>query len=144
MFFSLKIMEITKTYLNKLTYSVIGAAIEVHKTLGPGLLESVYQQCLKKELSLRGIKHKSEFKIPYTYKGSDVDVNLRCDFLIEEVLIVELKAIESVLPVHEAQLLSYMKLLCAPKGLLINFNVQNLYYDGQKSFVNQLFQKLPD
>ena len=137
-------IEITKTYLNKLTYSVIGAAIEVHKALGPGLLESVYQQCLRKELTLRNIKHASEFKIPYSYKGCDVDINLRCDFLIENVLIVELKAVETILPVHEAQLLSYMKLLCAPKGLLINFNVQNLYYEGQKSYVNQLFQKLPD
>jgi GxxExxY protein len=137
-------MEITKTYLNKLTYNIVGAAIEVHKALGPGLLESVYQQCLSKELKLRQIRHATEFKIPYTYKGYEIDINLRCDFLIEDLLIVELKAVETVLPVHEAQLLSYMKLMCAPKGLLINFNVQNLYYDGHKSFVNQLFQYLPD
>lgn len=137
-------MEISKTYLNKLSYNIIGAAIEVHKALGPGLLESVYQQCLSKELKMRQIRHISEFKIPYSYKGFDVDINLRCDFLIEDVLIVELKAVETILPVHEAQLLSYMKLLCAPKGLLINFNVQNLYHCGQKSFVNHLFQNLPD
>ena len=137
-------MELTKTYLKDLTYKVTGAAIEVHKRLGPGLLESVYHKCLAKELELRKISFKSEYKIPYNYKGFDLDIELRCDFLIDNVLVVELKAIESILPVHEAQILTYMKLLEVPKGLMLNFNVENLYYDGQKTYVNHIFQNLPE
>ena len=137
-------MELTKTYLKDLTYKVTGAAIEVHKRLGPGLLESIYHKCLAKELELRKISFKSEYKIPYNYKGFDLDIELRCDFLIDGILVVELKAIESILPVHEAQILTYMKLLEAPKGLMLNFNVENLYYDGQKTYVNQIFQNLPE
>lgn len=137
-------MELTKSYLKDLTYKVTGAAIEVHKRLGPGLLESIYHKCLAKELELRKISFKSEYKIPYNYKGFDLDIELRCDFLIDGILVVELKAIESILPVHEAQILTYMKLLEAPKGLMLNFNVENLYYDGQKTYVNQIFQDLPE
>jgi GxxExxY protein len=141
---NLKTMELTKSYLKDLTYKVTGAAIEVHKRLGPGLLESVYHKCLAKELELRKVSFKSEYKIPYNYKGFDLDIELRCDFLIDDVLVVELKAIESILPVHEAQILTYMKLLEVPKGLMLNFNVENLYYDGQKTYVNQIFQNLPE
>ena len=137
-------MELTKSYLKDLTYKVTGAAIEVHKRLGPGLLESVYHKCLAKELELRNISFKSEYKIPYSYKGFDLDIELRCDFLIEDILVVELKAIEGILPVHEAQILTYMKLLEVPKGLMLNFNVENLYYDGQKTYVNEIFQNLPE
>jgi GxxExxY protein len=137
-------VELTKTYLKDLTYKVTGADIEVHKRLGPGLLESVYHKCLAKELELRKISFKSEYKIPYNYKGFDLDIELRCDFLIDYILVVELKAIESILPVHEAQILTYMKLLEVPKGLMLNFNVENLYYDGQKTYVNQIFQNLPE
>ena len=137
-------MEITKSYLKDLTYKVTGAAIEVHKRLGPGLLESVYHKCLAKELELRNIPFKSEYKIPYNYKGFDLDIELRCDFLIEDILVVELKSVESVLPVHEAQILTYMKLINSPKGLMLNFNVENLYYDGQKTFVNEIFKTLSD
>ena len=137
-------MELTKSYLKDLTYKVTGAAIEVHKRLGPGLLESIYHKCLAKELELRKISFKSEYKIPYNYKGFDLDIELRCDFLIDGDLVVELKAIESILPVHEAQILTYMKLLEVPKGLMLNFNVENLYYDGQKTYVNQIFQNLPE
>ena len=137
-------MEITKSYLKDLTYKVTGAAIEVHKRLGPGLLESVYHKCLAKELELRNIPFKSEYKIPYNYKGFNLDIELRCDFLIEDILVVELKSVESVLPVHEAQILTYMKLINSPKGLMLNFNVENLYYDGQKTFVNEIFKTLSD
>jgi GxxExxY protein len=137
-------MEITKTYLLDLIYKVNGAAIEVHKTLGPGLLESVYHKCMAKELSLRDIKYVSEYKIPYSYKGVDLDIELRCDFIIEKILVVELKAVEYILPVHEAQLLTYMKLLDVPKGVLLNFNVTNLFKEGQSTFVNELFRNLPE
>ena len=137
-------MEITKSYLKDLTYKVTGAAIEVHKRLGPGLLESVYHKCLAKELELRNIPFKSEHKIPYNYKGFDLDIELRCDFLIDDVLVVELKSVTEILPIHEAQLITYMKLLEIPKGLLINFNVESLYYDGQKTYVNEYFRHIPE
>jgi GxxExxY protein len=137
-------MELTKTYLKDLTYRVTGAAIEVHKRLGPGLIESVYHKCLGKELSIRNIPFKSEYKIPYNYKGYDVDIDLRCDFIIEDVLVLEIKSVEQVIPLHVAKLLSYMRLLELSKGLMINFNVENLYYEGQKTYVNDLFKQLPD
>ena len=137
-------MGITKSYLTDLTYKVTGAAIEVHKRLGPGLLESVYHNCLEKELELRNISFKSEYKIPYSYKGFDVDIDLRCDFLVENNLIVELKSVVNIIPIYEAQLLTYMKLLEVPKGLMINFNVENIYSDGQKTFVNDWYRNLID
>ncbi len=137
-------MRITKSYLKDLTYHVTGAAIEVHKSLGPGLLESVYHKCLKHELELRRINFTSEFRVPISYKGIVVEVDdLRCDFLIENILPLELKSVEKILPIHEAQILTDIKLLSAPKGILLNFNVVNLYNDGQKTFVSESFRNLP-
>lgn len=134
----------TKKYLDELTYQIIGAGIEVHKNIGPGLLESVYHKCLKQEFFLRGLDYKSEFIVPVEYKGIEVEADLRCDFLIENAIVVELKAVDSILPVFEAQLLTYMKLLKIPKGILINFNCANLFKDGQQTFVNEYFRLLPD
>jgi len=135
-------MEITKSYLKDLVYQVNGAAIEGHKELGPGLLESVYHKCLKQELFLRNINFNSEVAIPIDYKGELLNVDLRCDFIIENCLVAELKAVEVVLPVHEAQILTYMKLLKFPKGLLINFNCENIFKQGQKTFVNESYRLL--
>jgi GxxExxY protein len=104
------------------SHAVIGAAIEVHKLKGPGLLESVYQKCLWKEFAIRNISAKQEFRVPLEYKGFILDDYLVLDFLVDGGLVVELKAIEQVLPIHKAQILSYMKLIHAPLGLLINFN----------------------
>jgi GxxExxY protein len=137
-------MQITKTYLKDLIYRVNGAAIEVHKTLGPGLLESVYHKCMKRELSLRNINFESELIIPINYKGIDFETELRCDLFVEDILPVELKATEGINPIHEAQLLTYMKLLDAPEGLLINFNVTNLFKEGQRTFVTALYRNLPE
>ncbi len=137
-------MKITKAYLKDLVYRVNGAAIEVHKQLGPGLLESVYHKCLKHELTLRGINFISEMKVPINYKGLEIEAELRCDFFVEATLPVEIKATDGINPVHEAQLLTYMKLLKAPKGLLLNFNVTNLYRDGQRTYVNELYRNLDD
>ena len=134
----------TKTDLNNLIYKVNGAAIEVHKEIGPGLLESVYHKCLIKELSLREIKFESELLVNVNYKGLDLNTDLRCDLFVEGILPVELKAVETILPVHEAQILTYMKLLNVPKGLLINFNVANLFYNGQRTFVNELYENLKE
>ena len=137
-------MILSKAYLKDLTYHVNGAAIEVHKVLGPGLLESAYHKCLKHELSLRGIQFLTELLVPVIYKGINIDADLRCDLFIENILVVELKAIEKVLPIHEAQIITYMKLLNSPKGIVYNFNTVNLYADGQKTYVNDYFRVLPE
>lgn len=134
----------TKTYLKNLIYQVNGCAIEVHKHLGPGLLESVYHSCLKKELTIRGFDFQTELIIPVNYKGLEVEAGLRCDLFVEKSLVVELKAIEKVLPIHEAQLLTYMKLLEVPMGLIINFNVTHIFKEGQKSYVNELYRYLEE
>ncbi len=135
---------ITKIELNELTYEIVGAAIEVHKALGPGLLESVYHKCLKREFFLRELAFASEFLVPVDYKGIEIEAELRCDFLIENKIVVELKAVDAIAPVFEAQLLTYMKLLEKPKGILINFNCENLFKEGQRTYVNEYFRSLPD
>ncbi|HLF88820.1 MAG TPA: GxxExxY protein [Anaerolineales bacterium] len=107
----------------KLTEKMIGAAIEVHKALGPGLLESVYQTCLAREFALQGITFEQEKALPVEYKGVRLESGLRMDFVVAEKVVVELKAVERLLPIHEAQLLTYLKLSGYQIGLLINFNV---------------------
>lgn len=135
---------LTKKYINDLTYEVIGGAIEVHKYLGPCLLESVYQECLKRELELRNIQYFTEQQVPLDYKGTFVSALLRYDLLVENLIVVELKAIEDLLPIHDAKILSYMKLLAKPKGILINFHSANIWKEGQKTFVNEYFARLPE
>ncbi len=109
--------------VNQVTETVIGAAIEVHRALGPGLLESAYEECLCRELSLRQIRYQRQRPLPVTYKGLDLDCGYRLDLLIADAVVVEIKAVESLLPIHEAQLLTYLKLGGWKVGLLINFNV---------------------
>lgn len=133
---------ITKKYLDELTYEIIGSAIEVHKFMGSGLLESVYHQCLKEELMFRKINFLTEMKIPVVYKGKTLDIDFRCDLFIENSIVVELKAVNEMNAIFEAQLLTYMKLLKCPKGILINFNCSNIFKEGQKTFVNEYFSKL--
>jgi GxxExxY protein len=111
--------------------------------LGPGLLESVYHACLKHEFKLRNLSFVSQTVIPIFYKGIKVDAELRYDFLVENCVIVEIKSVESILPIHEAQLLTYMKLQQVPQGRLINFNCTNIFKEGQKSFVNEFYRQLP-
>jgi GxxExxY protein len=111
------------THVNVLTSEIIGAAIEVHRHLGPGLLESAYQQCLAKELQLLGIPYQSEWPLPLEYKGLRVSCGYRVDFLVANSVVIETKAVEAIVPVHEAQLLTYMRLGSWKVGLLINFNV---------------------
>ena len=106
-----------------LTEIVIGSAIEVHRHLGPGLLESVYEECLCRELTLRGIEFNRQVQLPLEYKGVSLECGFRLDILIPEKLIIELKTVEKIMPIHEAQLLTYLKLTSIPTGLLINFNV---------------------
>jgi len=137
-------MKVTKKYLNDLTYIIIGCAIEVHKQLGPGLLESVYEKCLIYELSNKGITTLSQQKIPLIYKGLSLNVDLRYDILVEDLIIVELKSVNGLLPIHDAILLTYLKMLEKPKGILINFNCTNISKNGHKTLVNEYFSALPD
>jgi GxxExxY protein len=110
-------------HVNELTYEIIGAAIEVHKLLGPGLLESTYRECLCRELSLRGISFRRECGLPLQYKGIRLDCGYRIDLLVADLVVIEIKAIEALTPVHEAQLLTYLRVGGWKLGLLINFNV---------------------
>jgi GxxExxY protein len=121
--------------INDLTGQVIGSAIEVHKTLGPGLLESAYEECLCHELELRGISFERQKELPIEYKGAKLDCGYRLDIVVENRVVVELKACESFLPIHEAQLLTYLKLTGIKFGLLINFHVPSLK-DGIKRIAN--------
>ena len=119
---------------DKLSNQGIGYTIEVHRTLGTGLLESAYEQCLARELALADIAFKLQAPMPVQYKGSHLDCGYRIDLLIENKLIIELKAVDSIRKIHEAQLLTYMKLAKVHVGLLINFNVE-LLKDGISRFV---------
>jgi GxxExxY protein len=109
-----------------LTEAIIGAAIEVHRELGPGLLESAYSECLAHELTLAGRRFRREVQVPVQYKGLALECGYKVDFLVQDEVVVELKAVESLLGVHEAQVLTYMRLLGLPTGLLINFHVPAL------------------
>ena len=109
--------------INEITKGVIGAAIDVHRALGPGLLESAYEECLCHELGLRGIAFERQKPLPVVYKGRRLDCGYRLDLLVEESVVVELKAVQVIMPIHEAQMLTYLKLGSWNVGLLINFNV---------------------
>lgn len=119
---------------NPLTGSIIGAAIAVHKSLGPGLLESVYAECVKLELAALGLKFACEVPIPIVYRGVTLSAMHRMDLVVEDQVVVELKAVDSLSRIHEAQLLTYLRLAQKRLGLLINFNVPHLR-DGLKRFV---------
>jgi len=118
-----------------LTHAVIGAAIEVHKVMGPGLLESVYQKCMERELRLRGMDCRCLSRVTLMYKGEPIDEDLVMDIVFPGELVVELKAVDKLAPVHEAQLLTYLRLSQTKIGLLINFNVP-LLIDGVKRMAN--------
>ncbi|MBN8636297.1 MAG: GxxExxY protein [Anaerolineae bacterium] len=111
---------------NELTHRIIGAAIEVHRELGPGLLESAYEECLAHEFTLRGLAYERQKPLPVIYKGIQVECGFRLDFLVENLVIVELKAVEDLSPVHQAQVMTYLKLTNCRLGLLINFNAYKL------------------
>lgn len=127
-------LEITEMEMNELTGRVIGCAIDVHRELGPGLLESTYERCLAHELDQSGIKFQTQYPIPVLYRGLHIDCGYRLDVFVEDQLIVELKSVESLQKIHEAQLLTHMKLSQVKLGLLINFNVNQLR-DGIRRLV---------
>jgi GxxExxY protein len=132
-------MRYSKEKIDDLSFRILGAAIEVHRQIGPGLLESVYQKCLAIELLEREISFQQELEIPLEYKGHTVEAMFKCDFFIENLVVVELKAVSEILPIHHAQVINYMNLLKVPKGILLNFNVTNLFKYGQKTFVNKYY-----
>ena len=135
-------MKLTQKTINDLAYKIVGRAIEVHNELGPGLLESVYEKCLCYELKQNNIAFKNQVEIAIKYKQTNIKSSLRVDILVEDLIIVELKAIEKLLPIHQAQLLTYLKLTEPPKGLLINFNTKNISKD-LIPLVTPNFSKLP-
>ena len=120
---------------NDISGKIIGAAVEVHKHLGPGLLESAYEECLCCELDLRGIKFQRQVPLPLNYKGLKLDCGYRLDLLVEDKVVVELKTVEAIAPIHEAQMLTYLKLRDIRIGLIINFNV-HLLVEGVRRLVN--------
>lgn len=122
----------TSEQLNQITEAFIGAALAVHKTLGPGLLESAYKECLTEELTLRGIAFEREKPFPVEYKGVRLECGYRLDFLIAGCVVVEIKSVAALAPVHEAQLLTYLRLGGWNVGLLLNFNVEKLMNGGLK------------
>lgn len=137
------ITGMTKKDVTQLSYEITGYAIKVHKKLGPGLLESVYEQCLLYELKQNGYRVKQQMTVPVVYDDITMETDLRLDLLVDECIIVELKAVQDLLPVYEAQLLTYMKLLKKPQGLLINFFTDNIT-KSLKPLVNDYFRRLPD
>lgn len=132
-------MNDVATSLNKITETIIGAAINVHKALGPGLLESAYETCLVYELAQHGLKIIQQKPISVIYREVTLDCGYRLDLLVEDEVIVEIKSVDTLLPIHKAQLMSYLKLSGCPVGLLINFNVQLL-----KSGIVRLVNQFPD
>ena len=131
----------TMKNFNELTEAIIGAAMEVHRALGPGLLESIYEMCLCRELSIRGIPFERQVLIPVEYKGVKLDCGYRADIVVDGTILLEIKAIDSLLPIHDAQLLSYLKLGGWKIGLLINFNVE-LLKDGLRRRVFRLVEEV--
>jgi GxxExxY protein len=127
-----------KSKYQQLSREILDSAIMVHKEMGPGLLESVYEYCLIKELNTREISVDYQLSIPLSYKGYVLDKIFRVDLMVEKEIIIEIKAVDALLPVHEAQIISYLKLADKKLGFLINFNVV-LLKDGFKRFVNHFF-----
>ncbi len=133
----------TKTQVTQLSYQIVGAAIKVHKALGPGLLENVYEQCLKYELEKEGYDVVQQLTIPINYDGLTIKTSLKLDLLVDDLIVVELKTVESLLPVHTAQLITYMNLLKKPQGLLIDFYTDNIT-KSIRPLVNEFFKALPN
>ena len=133
----------TKKEITQISYAIIGYAIKVHKKLGPGLLESIYEQCLKFELERNGYNVKQQLTVKIDYDYLELESDLRIDLLVNDCIVVELKSVENPLPIHQAQILTYMKLLERPQGLLINFNTTNIT-QSLKPFVNEFFARLEE
>ena len=117
--------------------------VEVHKIAGPGLYENVYHKCLEKEFKILGLNFKSELEIPFLYKGENINCKLKCDFIIENLIVLEIKAVSEFHNIHRAQTMNYMNLMKVHRSILINFNVNNIYHEGYEAFASKSFQSLP-
>lgn len=133
----------TKTEVTQLSYDIVGCAIKVHKELGPGLLESVYELCLAYELKEKGYLVDQQITTKINYGKIEIETPLKVDLLVNETIIVEIKTVEKLLPVHQAQLMTYMKILKKPQGLLINFYTENIT-KSMIPLINEYFSKLPE
>lgn len=134
---------ITQKYLDFLTKEIIGCAIEIHKELGPGLLESAYEKCMIYLLRKKGFQVESQLIVPIMFQELIVDRGFKLDLLVENLIIVELKTITEFIPINKAQLLTHLSLMKKPKGILINFHCLNIFYEGQKTFITKEYSKLP-
>ncbi len=134
---------ITQRTINELTYQIVGCAIEVNRLIGPGLLESFYEQALLHELNQKGLRTSAQQKVLVPYKSTVLDCDLRLDILVEDLVVVENKSVSELKAIHEAQLITYMKILRRPKGILFNFNVRHLFKEGMIQFVNEYYSALP-
>lgn len=132
-----------KKFILDLSYGIIGCAIEVHRQLGPGLLESVYHKCLGEELSFKKLRYQSQLSVPVVYRNLKLETDLRLDYLVEDLVVVELKAVDQLIPLYHAQVMTYLKLTGKNKGLLINFNSENIS-KSVISIVTPEFANLPD
>lgn len=133
----------TKTQITQLSYDIVGCAIKVHKELGPGLLESVYEMCLAYELREKGFLVNQQISTKISYGKIEIETPLKVDLLVNDSIIIEIKTVESLLPVHQAQLMTYMKILKKPQGLLINFYTDNIT-ESMIPLINEHFSKLPE
>ncbi|MGC3978499.1 MAG: GxxExxY protein [Paludibacteraceae bacterium] len=131
--------NITQKHINELSKIIIGCAIEVHKELGPGLLEKTYEKAMLMVIKEKGLDAKYQLEVPVNFRNTIIDNALRLDILVEELIIVELKSVEKILPIHEAQVLTYLKLLKKPKGILINFNCTNIFIKVKPHLYQNIF-----
>ena len=134
---------ITKEFINNLSYEIFAAIIDVHKNLGPGLLEKIYHKCLEHELKLRNISFTSETSFDFKYKDLDLTTDFRCDLFVENCIIMEIKAVQEITPFFKAKIISQMKIAKVPKGILVNFNVKNIMSEGKFVFLNEHYNQLP-
>lgn len=132
----------TRTEIDNLTRVIIGCAIDVHKELGPGLLEKAYERALIMILKEKGLEVKSQVYVSVIFRGVEISDALRLDIIVNNLIIIEIKAVSALTSLHEAQLLTYLRLMKKPKGVLINFNCNNIFYEGQKTLVNEYYFEL--
>jgi GxxExxY protein len=133
---------VTKEFVDNLSYEIFASIIEVHKNLGPGLIESIYHKCLAHELKLRNINFTSEASFEFNYKDLNLTTDFRCDLFVENCIMLELKAVQEVIPYFKTKLISQMKIAKAPKGILVNFNVKNIMSEGKFVFLNEHYSQL--
>ena len=136
-------MQISRKLIDELTYEIIGAAIDVHREMGPGLKEAIYEECLTIALQERNLAFVSQYAFRATFKGRPLKTSSRIDLLVEKLIVVELKSVAALTDIDRAQVMNYINLLELPKAILLNFNVINLVRDGKETFVNQFYRALP-